>query len=308
MKFSVLAFASAGSLALGLIPSLAALSQERQEELLRSLRTERIFARPDLDLTREEKRFLIPAARELWKEKAAMGVGPYLRDLLVVLGDEQMLQEYVAEFRENPYIANQSIMVRSQDPRLVEWLAPDLFRSERLTQAPGDIPMPPFSFLASDVILLALRACPDFPGEVRAWADRGMRFDDPVREALHPEEAREILREWWRANEVHFEAQNYAAVRPGRELRNPEAEPEVPEARLKDAESSALAAATTPPEPREAADLERAGPAGSPAFLYLTVSGVVGALAKAWWWLWVLGMPELTAKPAAPDDPWSHLL
>ena len=76
------------------------------------------------------------------------------------------------------------------------------------------------SFETAEIVLEILSTTPGFNSEVYDWSRRIRRiFTGP-----YLMENREIMKEWWKANEQFFREQNYAAVQPGREPQNPFAE------------------------------------------------------------------------------------
>jgi LPXTG-motif cell wall-anchored protein len=60
-----------------------------------------------------------------------------------------------------------------------------------------------------EAVWVMLPKTPGFSSEVQAWAEK-------VYHTGVVTEKKEIMREWWRQNERHFQTGNYQAVQPGR--------------------------------------------------------------------------------------------
>ncbi|MDQ3566433.1 MAG: hypothetical protein M3436_20950 [Pseudomonadota bacterium] len=181
--------------------------------------TEKVQALSKLNLEKraEEARRLSPSERkELVSHIKKMsdrygGVmhdGAYSSQLTILyLGDEEMRRHLAQKFAESP---NPRGLGPSGDPELVPLLAPYLFREEPAWDtAHGDVSAPRLSISACDTIAKIVGNSPAFTGEVGDWARR-------VQQPFGTPEYREILREWWRANEAAFKAKDFKAVRLGR--------------------------------------------------------------------------------------------
>lgn len=134
--------------------------------------------------------------------------------LLVELGDEAMIEKYAREkFRGDGVATVRLLFAKSGSPKAVEALVPHLLKEEPYERYGGDVPSVPISFFAAAAIPMTLGNSPSFGPEVIQWAQR---INHPGGHIEYPE-IREVMRDWWRANEHHFKAKDYKAVQPGRE-------------------------------------------------------------------------------------------
>jgi hypothetical protein len=205
--------------------AIAEISANRRTELLEMRRTN-----PRFDVryfTQEEKEFL------LHEERMDFGKD---NDMLVRLGDEEMVARYVAAVNGGDNQRGKELVMNGS-PELIPQIIPALMANEKFGWYGSDVKGLPKSFYIPGFILGILKGSPAFRREVIEWAD-----------ALQPEtdqqviEQREIVREWWRENERFFKEHNYQAVKPGRELVKEEPRVEQPPA-------PAAAIASSPAKP-----------------------------------------------------------
>lgn len=162
------------------------------------------------------------------------------------LGDEEAIQQLVAEFIENDG-ASPGVLGDTRNPRIIEMVAPEFFRNEPMRLYGGDVVLMPRSFRAAELAVEILGNSPAFNAEVINWARRVGR--------LKWSDQRELVRPWWKANEQFFREKNYQAVQPGPEPpERPAAPPEAPVA-------APSVAPATPPTPITAAAETPAVPA-----------------------------------------------
>ncbi|MEA3210139.1 MAG: hypothetical protein QOE70_3196 [Chthoniobacter sp.] len=196
-----------------------------------------------LNVPEAKKQQWIAVVRSRWADKDPSGSwwSPYLQgihDFLFFLGDAQSRKIELDNYAEGN--GNHDLFVQSADPRLVEALAPLLFRNEEYTimwrpdlSAPrGPVEdfvtrLPP-SFDATLTIHDILCVSPAFGAEVINWAQQ-LKDEATKRVGANQAKAlRPIFRDWWRENEPFFKQQNFQAVKPGRELVKDERDAEQP--------------------------------------------------------------------------------
>lgn len=98
----------------------------------------------------------------------------------------------------------------SGSPIAIEYLAPYAFSQEPYSESGTDVITAPLSFMVTHVIFQILSDSPAFTGDVTSWARRE-KVPDPVGE-------RGELQHWWKENKIHFEQEDYKAVKPGRPI------------------------------------------------------------------------------------------
>jgi hypothetical protein len=167
---------------------------------------------PDLDVryfTDEEKRFMLADHRTAPAERGGINY-----DLLVRLGDEEMTAKYVKRWNEGSS-SDAEALAMTGNAELIPRIVPPLFADEKFEWVANfDVLHRPHSFDTPWLMLRILRGSPKFPPEVIQWADRLLQGEGD-REFV---QLREIMREWWQANEPVFKQRNYQAVKPGREV------------------------------------------------------------------------------------------
>jgi hypothetical protein len=144
---------------------------------------------------------------------------------LILLGDEETIAKWMkaskaAQLKEgkNKSIGSDGLPVQ---PLLIPYLAEDFFRDdgEEWTATIIDDQMvlsEPISIGSIMAVLSLLRRSPAFSPEVKTWlySAKG-RF---LYSNLDMLKLRNLMRQWWRENEGHFAAKDYAAVKPGASL------------------------------------------------------------------------------------------
>ena len=132
----------------------------------------------------------------------------YFSDFLFDLGDETTIINYAERYNAGDTSVAGSFPY-CQNPRVIELIAPVMFHDEGwVTQGPHLAP----SFSTAQLILQILATTPDFNSEVINWA---RRLPGQIKTFL---DVRDVMREWWRANERFFKERNYKAVQPGRDI------------------------------------------------------------------------------------------
>ena len=136
----------------------------------------------------------------------------------------------LGDIQERPYGRGQSEFglygqaIAAKQPALIRYLSKGLFLPGRVQDSDGSIDQGLInrSQQAMHTMLRMVMAADEFSPEVRAWALSN--FGPSVK----PERAREIVREWWKSNEAAFLAEDYAAVKPGRDPLAPEPSEKAP--------------------------------------------------------------------------------
>jgi hypothetical protein len=151
--------------------------------------------------------------------------------LLLALGDEAAGEYLVKALKKREERELVIELTRWRSPRAVEELAGFSFRDEAPTE---NTMFPPLSFEAARRLYVLIRNVDDFDESVRLWA-ASVRYEadeegrrrlkdsegrhDPARAAAEENRAllrqREIIRNWWKANEGFFASKEYGKVRPG---------------------------------------------------------------------------------------------
>ena len=155
-----------------------------------------------------ERENLIAAVRE--NKSGAWGneINPSYLKMLFWIGDPIERKRQLAAFRSLPY--DYTNLARLGEPWVIEEVAPDLFREEKIPPARGDLPELPVSHGAAALIVANLRQASIYREEVLQWAKQTNLYDQPA--------IRGVMRDWWRENERFFKEKNYLAVKPGRAL------------------------------------------------------------------------------------------
>lgn len=142
--------------------------------------------------------------------------------MLLWLGDPEMTKVYVSLWNSGSARVGEEIE-KSARADIIPHLVEGMFREEPFVVRGRDTTVLPMSFYTAELVRNIVKASPLFNREVIEWADR--QVDRTNQETI---ELRAIMREWWRENERHFKAKNYAAVKPGRELQRQETLPSAP--------------------------------------------------------------------------------
>ncbi len=200
--------------------------------------------------------------------------------MLLRLGDERTIR-WVANIYQERHAAGIGYdfspeMERSAQPALVPLLAPNFFLddgSDVVWKSDEDIAyqVRPFSIYSAHIALQIISKSESIAPSVREWAiDINAHIDND------PTIGRNILREWWRANEHFFAEKNYKAVRPGREMPQPKGE---------------LAASAIPEEPAT----HIAVPTAIPAFPSGEISKRPADATTFTWMIWTAAGTALAA-------------
>ncbi len=168
--------------------------------------------------------------------------------LLVRLGDRKTMEELVSSTRDaflgKSQFAFHEELGRSAQPALIPMIAEDFFRndgSEVKWKQDDDVAYAsrPFSIIMCRVALEIAYRSDAFADATRKWArDTIWKTDE------NPTLTRELLQQWWQANEKSFGQRDYHAVLPGRELPLP----------------TTMAASPGPPPPNESEPQPKSAP------------------------------------------------
>lgn len=139
--------------------------------------------------------------------------------LMFDLGDEETVKRFAEAYLRDSDFYGATGFPTCQNPRVIELIAPAIFREENWV-AKGPYLAPSVS--TAQLMVEMLGRTPGFQGEVIDWA-RKLPSQSTTLTDL-----REVVREWWRANEQFFKEGNYQAVKPGRELAKEEPKVEQP--------------------------------------------------------------------------------
>lgn len=126
------------------------------------------------------------------------------------LGDRELTKQSAEKFAKDVTNSDSYSLDASGSPLAIEYLAPLIYSDERFSLTPGDVMRAPPSFAATSIIWLVLKDTSAFTGEVTNWA-RATKAPDPTL-------LREELQRWWQENKIHFDQEDYKAVKPGREI------------------------------------------------------------------------------------------
>lgn len=209
----------------------AEIAEPRKQELreLRLLPYKEFYGRI-YSFTAEERAFLIAEQRKFIQDQendVLMPVPPDEAALATLwrLGDDYGLEKYTERFKQRfPSSLSEALgaaLAVSANPRVIEILAPELFRDEPAfspTRRSSDVLLNEGSLSGecARIIWVILSESPEFSGEVTNWA---RRVDDLRQTNWGPlKELREVLLEWWPENEQFFKERNYKAVQPGRDV------------------------------------------------------------------------------------------
>ena len=166
--------------------------------------------------------------------KSGLGPSPNSYDLLLRLGDEQTMMEEVEAYRNDAAEHGKASMKVSRwaetaQPLLIPMIAEDFYRDdgdEITFDQIDDLSRPKGSLSAGSALraVVILQNSPAFSQEVRTWAretyDGYKIIEAGIADGNRGNVSRflQVMRTWWRGNESHFAAKDYAAVNPGAAL------------------------------------------------------------------------------------------
>ena len=162
----------------------------------------------------KEERVMLAREFKAYLEGGKFGkpVGHQPISILIELGDRDVTLSEVKKMAANPFGQNPGFD-SSGSPVAIEYLAPYVFSQEPDANiGTGDVQWSPFSFHVTQTIFAILSDCSAFDGEVTSWA-RKVIVPDPVSQ-------RAELQRWWKENKIHFEQEDYKAVKAGRPIRS----------------------------------------------------------------------------------------
>ncbi len=137
--------------------------------------------------------------------------------LLTNLGDAEAIKDLVQRYKKSsPTSRSMERLLRNcKQPLFIPLIANDLKMDEKAeyVQASYDYITLPRSFQSTWIIRDILKNSPAFHQDVKKWAESlGRRDDSDGFKAA--EKMRNIMRQWWKENEVYFQKKDYGAVRP----------------------------------------------------------------------------------------------
>jgi len=128
---------------------------------------------------------------------------PEIRDsvnhILLVLGDEAAMQQFGREHKWRS-------LADTKNPRAVEIIAAGLMTND--DNPAYETP----SHDAASQLAVVLLNWPEIPPEVSGWI---MKFRGWI---MNARDDRQLMREWWVANEAAWRRRDFAALKPGRDL------------------------------------------------------------------------------------------
>ncbi len=130
--------------------------------------------------------------------------------ILIRLGDRETTKSMIQKMADGPRKSDVTGLFSSGSPLVIEYLIPYGKSDEPYKESGTDVIGVPFSFMVSSTIFGILSDSSAFDGETINWARRNANSD--------PVSKRAELQRWWEENKVHFEQENYKAVKPGREI------------------------------------------------------------------------------------------
>ncbi len=254
--------------AFGPVPMMGAVSPEHGEALWKKIGNNPNYPWVDMQGLTEEERVFVLRRALIDKQRGAMN------DIFLAhLGEEEAIKKLVKNWNEgsiNPGVDLES----AARPEVIPMIAQTLFLDEKYDKGEGDLKVSPHSFCTAGLILNILRKSIVFDPDIARWCNQ-LTFDNEEETV----EFREIMREWWRANEQAFLKKDYRAVKPGRKLADKSvellpktgAEPE-----------PATSAATMIANNQPALESESQAPGRSYAGAIGTA--VIALIGGAWWW------------------------
>ena len=199
-------------IAIGCLPLKAVVSESEAKKLAVKISGDYL---PKIDqlsivwqLSPEDRDAVCKAIRSMATHEWATTDKSSIKMRLVDCYDEEATHEAVEAYLNDPF--HNSGIFTSGNPRVVELLAPVMFREEAWTETTGDTPGEPLSYETAMLSLRLLGQSPAFNADVTAWARRNIVVSTLLR--------RDAMRDWWRENERFFKAKDYKAVRPGRDI------------------------------------------------------------------------------------------
>lgn len=210
--------------------------------------------------------------------------------LLIRLGDEQQMKKAMDRYRQeaensghtlNPEPGIAQEMTGTGQPLMIPLFAPDFFRNDgdhiRL-YSDGDMTFweSPLSISSIFSTLSVIQKSSEFSNELRGWA---RAIDEEFARRLykmppHLGIFKSIMQQWWRENEKHFAAKDYAAVKPGA----PVAETLKPAESPAEATPKAAAEVPVPPAPASPPTVVQKSPSNA---RYYIVAVILSVLALA---------------------------
>lgn len=156
------------------------------------------------ELTAAEKNAIINYLREDMRDGGPNA--PLSQNVLIDFGDDEAIARAARAFPDNF-----DSLRRSIQPKVIPAIAPKMFSNEPYQLLGSDNVTDPPSFMAAGACQDVTQHSPYFSAAVNKWAASWEFY------GLHatPEEYRQMMRDWWKANEKYFVAGNYAAVQPG---------------------------------------------------------------------------------------------
>jgi len=141
---------------------------------------------------------------------------------LLRVGDDKSIEEAIAQFRgynsRFAWAGLPKAMEWSHHPKLIPFLAEDFFRDENPNQylkskpqvgtTEATVVVPPRSVYAGTIAMHIIKRELAFSDELKEWAEKmiSLRFSDVSK-------FRDTMRQWWKANKDHFEAEEYKKVK-----------------------------------------------------------------------------------------------
>ena len=132
-----------------------------------------------------------------------------VRGYLVELGDREATKAQVQKMVADGTHYDPGFR-SSGSPIAIEYLAPYAYSEEPYSESGEDVISAPLSFHVTSIIFGILSDSSAFNGEVISWARR-TKVPDPVME-------RAEFQRWWTENKIHFENEDYKAIKPGRTI------------------------------------------------------------------------------------------
>lgn len=210
-------------------------------------------------LADDDREMLCKTIRAMASKELKTMLPHSIEELLIILDDQEATSKGVAAYLKSPGRRDPCGIFLSGNPHVIELVAPVIFQEEEYKPSDGDVFFLPISYDAPEKILEFIMKSPAFSEEVVNWARRNVerKIINKQRKAIN---RRDVMRDWWLENEKAFQARDYKAVRPGRDIPLPPAAEikelvrlglATPDGLLKDAPyaPSTPAPPSTPPPP-----------------------------------------------------------
>jgi hypothetical protein len=175
------------------------------------------------NLTKEQREELESA---LWEDIGLLqqqGVSGYALNnsmetrRLAMLGNDSAREMVVQAYFEDPAFS----IAYLNDPKLIPLIGDQLFKSEPLWSSASGVGLFGAQEYARRDILKLLQNTKFFNEEVTRWAGLMLPNSSGLRDFQVDPPGTEILRRWYRANEVALKAWDFKAVKPGDEVQRP---------------------------------------------------------------------------------------